>query len=55
VTPEVLERVHSNIAKKANACLDANGQNIEHLVFLNLLLLKCLIVVLPLRLVKMIA
>jgi hypothetical protein len=27
VTPEMLERVHSNIVKKANVCLDANGQN----------------------------
>jgi hypothetical protein len=40
--------------KRANACLDANGQNFEHLFFFNLLL-KCLIVVLPLKLIKMIA
>jgi hypothetical protein len=30
VTPEMLERVHDNIVKRANACLDANGQNFEH-------------------------
>jgi hypothetical protein len=33
VTPEMLERVHGNIVKRANACLDANGQNFEHLLF----------------------
>jgi hypothetical protein len=32
VTPEMLERVHGNIIKRANACLDANGQNVEHLL-----------------------
>jgi hypothetical protein len=32
VTPEMLERVHGNIVKRANACLDANGQNFEHLL-----------------------
>jgi hypothetical protein len=26
VTPERLERIHGNIVKRANACLDANGQ-----------------------------
>jgi hypothetical protein len=31
VTPEMLERVHSNIVKRANARLDANGQNFKHL------------------------
>jgi hypothetical protein len=31
VTPEMLECVHGNIVKRANACLDANGQNFEHL------------------------
>jgi hypothetical protein len=31
VTPEMLERVHGNIVKRANACLDANGQNFENL------------------------
>jgi hypothetical protein len=31
VVPEMLERVHGNIVKRANACLDANGQNFEHL------------------------
>jgi hypothetical protein len=50
----MLERVHGNIVKRANACLDANGQNFEHLFFKNLLLLKCLIVVLPLKLIKII-
>jgi hypothetical protein len=30
VTPEMLERVHGNIVKRANACLDANRQNFEH-------------------------
>jgi hypothetical protein len=55
VTPEMLERVYGNIVKRANVCLDANWQNFEHLFFKNLLLLKCLIVVLPLKLIKMIA
>jgi hypothetical protein len=32
VTPEMLERVHGNIVKKVNACLDANGQNFKHLL-----------------------
>jgi hypothetical protein len=31
VTPEMLERVHGNIVQRANACLDAKGQNFEHL------------------------
>jgi hypothetical protein len=31
VAPEMLELVHGNIVKRANACLDANGQNFEHL------------------------
>jgi hypothetical protein len=31
VTPEMLERVHGNIVKRPNACLDANGQNFGHL------------------------
>jgi hypothetical protein len=48
----MLERVHGNIVKRANACLYANGQNFEHLFKKNLLLLKCLIVVLPLKLIK---
>jgi hypothetical protein len=30
-SPEMLERVHGNIVKRAIACLDANGQNFEHL------------------------
>jgi hypothetical protein len=34
--PEMLERVHGNIVKRANVCLDANGENFEHLFFLNL-------------------
>jgi hypothetical protein len=32
VTPEMLERVHGNIVKRGNACLDANGKNFEHLI-----------------------
>jgi hypothetical protein len=55
MTPEMLELVHGNIVKRANACLNANGQNFEHLFKKNLLLLKCLIVVLPLKLIRMIA
>jgi hypothetical protein len=31
VTPEMVERVHGNIVKRANAYLDTNGQNFEHL------------------------
>jgi hypothetical protein len=31
MTPEMLELVHGNIVKRANACLNANGQNFEHL------------------------
>jgi hypothetical protein len=31
VTPEMLECIHDNIVKRANACLDANGQNFENL------------------------
>jgi hypothetical protein len=31
VTPEMLECVHGNIVKRANACSDANGQNFEDL------------------------
>jgi hypothetical protein len=31
VTRELPERVHSNIVKRANACLAANGQNFENL------------------------
>jgi hypothetical protein len=31
VAPEMLKHVHGNIIKRANACLDANGQNFEHL------------------------
>jgi hypothetical protein len=31
VTPEMLERVHGNIVKRANAGLDAKGKNFENL------------------------
>jgi hypothetical protein len=33
VTPEMLERVHSNIVKRANARLDANGQILNIYLF----------------------
>jgi hypothetical protein len=32
VTPEMLGRVYGIIIKRANACVEANGQNFEHLL-----------------------
>jgi hypothetical protein len=31
VAPEMLDHVNGNIVKRADGCLDANGQNFEHL------------------------
>jgi hypothetical protein len=52
MTPEMLERVHGNIVKRPNACLDANGQNF---IYFNKIIFCCLIVVLTLKLIKMVA
>ncbi|EFA00816.1 hypothetical protein TcasGA2_TC003703 [Tribolium castaneum] len=32
ITPEILQTVHANNARRANACLQADGQNFEHLL-----------------------